>query len=280
MSLSGVASSAQESLTPSRLRLKARLREFWNSQPIYWDPLTEELAANSANRAKAASYVPEGSRVLDVACGSAANSVWLVPRGKYFGTDVSTEGLRRAQRTGLRLSCADAEQLPFASHCFDAAISTYALEHSINPVAMLREMYRVVRPGGRLVLLGPAWDFPFWYPNALRSRANSLLWRCGFTLRRLGGQLWACVSRSLPFVIIEEPDAFTQPFIYDSDAVYVVWSYEVIQQMRRWECRLLHCEVDDRLLGSSALVRTLKRMLLWLPLYRYAGSTVLMVFER
>jgi hypothetical protein len=50
--------------------------------------------------------------------------------------------------------------------------------------------------------------------------------------------------------------------------------------MRRWGFRLIHSEVDDRLVGTNTAVRLLKRLLFLLPLYRLAGSTVLMVFGR
>ena len=83
-----------------------------------------------------------------------------------------------------------------------------------------------------------------------------------------------------PWMIIEEPDALTQPFVYDSDAVYVVWTYEVIRQMHEWGWRLIHGEADTPLLGDNALVRFGKRVLMKLRAYRYAGSTVLLVFEK
>lgn len=263
-----------------RSRLKSRLREFWNKESQYWEPLTLENSLESPLRARAASFLPSGGRLLDIACGSAANSVWLLPRGEYFGTDISLAGLQRAPRGSLALACADAEALPFSDACFDAAISTYSLEHSVNPVAMLAEMRRVVKPGGRIVLLGPAWDLPFWCPNALRTRANSVVWRLQFTVGRFSRQCRALLGGILPFQIIEEPDAFTQPFICDADAVYIVWSFEVIRQMDRWGCRLVHCETDTQLLGTNPIVRFMKRFLMLFPAYRYAGSTCLMVFER
>ncbi len=267
-------------LPPARSRLKRRLREFWDTQSIYWSMFTDEIADRSKLRGRAASFIPAGGKILDIACGTTANSPWLLPRGEYFGTDISLGGLRHAKRKSLSLCCADAEGLPFGGECFDAVISTYALEHSVDPVKMLREMHRVVRPGGTIVLLGPTWDLPFWFPNALRSRASSILWRCRYTLERFIGQVAGYFLGRLPFVIIEEPDAFSQPFTYDSDAVYIVWSYEVIRQMENWGCRLVHFEVDDRLLGSSIVVRSFKRLLMLLPMYRFAGSTSLMVFER
>lgn len=260
--------------------LKQRLVAFWNAQQLYWDAMRDEVSAHSPHRKRTASFIPEGSRILDVACGSAANAQWLKPRGTYFGSDISQGGLRRVQQPDLLLTCADAEALPFADASFDAVISTFALEHAVRPVRMLREMSRVVRPGGRVVLLGPSWDLPFWYPNALLSKVGMPGWRLSYTWKRFLGQLRGWLFGRLPFLIIDDPDALSRPFVHDADAVYVVWSYEVIRQMKRWGLRLVHCEVDDRMLGHRAPLRLFKRLLCLLPPYRHAGSTVLMVFKR
>jgi SAM-dependent methyltransferase len=260
--------------------LKKRLVNFWNSREVYWDPISTCEAAESPQRQKAASFLPEGGDVLDVACGSAANAQCISLRCRYFGSDISQSGLRRASRPSLRLVCGDADQLPFASESFDAAISTFALEHCVNPKQMLQEMRRVVRPGGRIVLLGPSWDLPFWYPNAMRSQLREPAHRAAYTAKRFFGQMRGWFFGKLPFLRVEEPDAFHEEFVYDADAVYVVWNYEVIRQMKLIGCRLVHGEVDDRMWGTNKLLRVLKRLLYLLPIYRYAGSTVLLVFER
>jgi SAM-dependent methyltransferase len=267
-------------MTSSEELLKKRLVDFWNSQQIYWDPISTSEAADSPQRKKAASFLPAGGRVLDVACGSGANTASVSPHCRYFGSDISLTGLRRAQASSLPFVCADADQLPFQSGAFDGAISTFALEHSVNPKRMLEELRRVVRPGGRIVLLGPSWDLPFWYPNALRSALQKPVSRLTYAANRTLGQLRGWIFGTLPFERVNEPDAFHHEFVYDSDAVYVVWSYEVIEEMRRGGCRLVHGEVDDRLLGTRKAVQLLKQVLLLFPIYRLAGSTVLLVFER
>jgi glycosyltransferase involved in cell wall biosynthesis len=260
--------------------LKKKLVDFWNSQDVYWNSISTEEAAASPQREKAATFLRDGSTVLDVACGSAANASVIARKCRYFGSDISQTGLRRASTPALRLVCGDADQLPFAGASFDATISTFALEHCVNPVRMLREMQRVVRPGGRIVLLGPSWDLPFWYPNAVQSKLQEPGWRTAYTRKRLLGQLRGWLFGRLPFMRIEDPDAFHREFVYDSDAVYVMWSYEVIRQMKRFGCRLVHAEVDDKMWGARSVVRLLKRLLYLLPLYRHAGSTVLLVFDR
>jgi SAM-dependent methyltransferase len=261
-------------------RLRTRLRAFWGAYDGYLDHPVQADTGGKSLRVRVASFVPKDSRILDVACGLGTNSVSLAGRGEYFGTDLSLNFLRRASSRDLRLACADGEALPFAAEEFDAVMATYALEHCVEPERILREMWRVARRGGRIILLGPAWDFPFWYPSALLSRAGSLSWRLGYTLRRALGQLRALFGGESPFLIIEEPDALTQPFVYDADAVYVVWTWEVIRFMRGLGCELVVGEADTPLLGENLLVRFGKRILMTFPAYRYAGSTVLLVFEK
>ena len=272
-SVNGQADARAESL-------KKRLVSFWNSREVYWDPISTSEARESPEREKAVSFLPEGGRVLDVACGSAANAELIARRCSYVGADISPTGLHRAVGSALRLVCGDAEQLPFAGDSFDGTISTFALEHSVNPVRMLQEMHRVVRPGGRIVLLGPSWDLPFWYPNAMQSDMQDPGRRLAYSWRRLLGQAGGWLFGQLPFFRVEEPDVFHRDLVNDADAVYVVWTYEVIQQMKRFGCRLIHAEVDDRMWGTRSLVRLMKCFLYALPPYRLAGSTVLLVFER
>src|SRR5258708_24151870 len=273
-------STVEGSVGAKQASLKARLLDFWNAQEQGRDSGIDEAAASLTSRGKLASFIPEGSKILDVACGTTANLKWFGPRGDYFGTDVSIGFLRLGYKPERRLTCADAEALPFRNGCFEAATLTFALEHTVDPVGVLREMCRVVGQKGRVMLLGPTWDLPFWYPNALASKSKKIGWRIRYALRRLAGQLMGWMFGRLPFDTVEEPDALSHRFDFDSDAVYIVWSYEVIRQMKRWGFRLIHSEGDDLLLGTDSAVRLLKRLLFLLPIYRLAGSTVLMVFER
>jgi len=269
-----------QSLDAEARGLKKRLRAFWDAQQCYWDITSSGQCVESPARQRAASYLRAGESVLDVACGTAANATWLKDRCRYFGVDLSVTALQQPIHPFLRLACGDADHLPFRHDAFDGVVATYVLEHAVEPIEALREMCRVTKPGGRVVLLGPAWDFPFWYPNSLRSRGRNRWWRARYTLSRFWGQLWGGVLGRLPFVRVDEPDAFHSEFIYDADAVYVVWTYEVIRIMKQWGHRLIHWEVDDRLLGTNPTVRSLKRLLMRLPIYRYAGNTVLLVFEK
>jgi demethylmenaquinone methyltransferase/2-methoxy-6-polyprenyl-1,4-benzoquinol methylase len=107
---------------------------------------------------------PQAHRVLDVATGTAAVAIELVHAGAdrtVVGIDQSPEmlaaGRERVDRDGLsdriELREARAEALPFADAEFDGVTFTYLLRYVDDVPATLRELARVVRPGGTLAML-------------------------------------------------------------------------------------------------------------------------------
>jgi demethylmenaquinone methyltransferase/2-methoxy-6-polyprenyl-1,4-benzoquinol methylase len=98
--------------------------------------------------------------VLDVACGTAAVSLELVSQKDCFvvGIDQSPDmlevGRRRVMLAGatkkVRLEEGDARSLPFEDGQFDALTFTYLLRYVEDPAATLRELVRVVKPGGTI----------------------------------------------------------------------------------------------------------------------------------
>lgn len=261
-------------------KLKERLRNFWDQQQEYWDMLSAPSSSEAEIRKKTASYLPRGEAVLDVACGTGANSGFLKDDCRYFGVDLSIKALQRPIGAGLEIVCADTDHLPFRENYFGGAIATFVLEHAVDPILTIREVWRVVKPGGRIVFMGPAWDLPFAVPNSLLSKSGSFWWRFSYAAGRLRRQLLGWWFGVLPFEQVADPDAFHVKFIYDSDAVYIVWSYELIRKMKQWGCKLVHWEVDDPMLGTNPVVQAFKRFLMLFPIYRRSGGTVLLVFEK
>jgi len=101
-----------------------------------------------------------GERVLDVACGTGLVTLRAAervgPRGAVVGTDISERMVEAARslasRRGLRhvrFERMDAEELAFPDASFHAALDALGLMYVPDPVAALREMRRVLRPGGR-----------------------------------------------------------------------------------------------------------------------------------
>ncbi|HEY0151022.1 MAG TPA: class I SAM-dependent methyltransferase [Longimicrobium sp.] len=106
--------------------------------------------------------------LLDVGCGTAllldALRGWRMTPGWYVGADPSPEMLRvAAARIGdggrAAVVCAPAEALPFEDGAFDTVVSVSSLHYWADPQAGLREMRRVLRPGGRIIVADWARDF-------------------------------------------------------------------------------------------------------------------------
>jgi demethylmenaquinone methyltransferase/2-methoxy-6-polyprenyl-1,4-benzoquinol methylase len=126
------------------------------------------------------SRIPPGARVLDVATGTGAVAKELLGRGcTVVGLDQSPEMLavaRRALGESVELVEASAERLPFPDASFDALTFTYLLRYVDEPGSTLRELARVVRPGGAVASL------EFGVPRGLARPAWELWTRVGLPL--------------------------------------------------------------------------------------------------
>jgi demethylmenaquinone methyltransferase/2-methoxy-6-polyprenyl-1,4-benzoquinol methylase len=143
-----------------------------------------------------------GDRVLDVACGTAAVGIELVRRHgcSVVGLDQSPAMLaaarERIEMSGLEgaieLREGRAESLPFEDSSFDALTFTYLLRYVEDPAATLRELARVVRPGGTLAML------EFHVPRGAWRPLWELYVRAGLpALGRAAGRGWYDVGRFL-----------------------------------------------------------------------------------
>ncbi len=97
-------------------------------------------------------------RVLEVGVGTGRNLEHYPHGVEIVGIDVSEGMLERARRraagrSGVTLLHADAQDLPFADDSFDTAVATCVFCSVADPVRGLRELKRVVRPSGRVLLL-------------------------------------------------------------------------------------------------------------------------------
>lgn len=110
---------------------------------------------------------PAGA-LLDVGCGTAALLEalrgWGMAPERYVGVDPSAEMLRRAPaRIGddgrAAVVCAPAEALPFGDGAFATVVSASSFHYWAEPEAGLREMRRVLRAGGRIIVADWARDF-------------------------------------------------------------------------------------------------------------------------
>jgi SAM-dependent methyltransferase len=118
-----------------------------------------ELDGNGNDFSKIAGLWKEEGRgpVLDVGCGAGSVTAELVRRGRtVHGVDILGEAVERAASRGIRARRADVQDgLPYGDGSMDAVVALDVLEHVLDPAALLREIGRVLRPGGFVIAALP-----------------------------------------------------------------------------------------------------------------------------
>jgi phosphatidylethanolamine/phosphatidyl-N-methylethanolamine N-methyltransferase len=104
--------------------------------------------------------IKPGDRLLEVGVGTGINAALYPPECYVTGVDFSSSMLEKARARilnkgvrNVRLLQMDAANLRFADDTFDIVYAPYVISVVPDPVAVTREMYRVCRPGGRIVIL-------------------------------------------------------------------------------------------------------------------------------
>jgi SAM-dependent methyltransferase len=177
------------------------------------DPFFLAHRALRAEIARMAAYAH--GIVLDVGCGAAPYRP-LFAHAIYFGAEVPTASAHGSAKHADLLF--DGQRLPIADASVDAVLCSQVLEHVFEPDGFLREIHRVLRPGGRLLLTVPfVWDEheqPYDYARyssfALRHLASKHGFRVDEARRTLAdaslfAQLWLAylfkVCRRLPALL-------------------------------------------------------------------------------
>jgi demethylmenaquinone methyltransferase/2-methoxy-6-polyprenyl-1,4-benzoquinol methylase len=135
-------------------------RMFDSSAPDY-DRVDRLLALGSGSRYRRQALLraglARGMRMLDVAVGTglvAREAIGVVgDRGCVIGVDPSAGMVAHAEARGVALARGRAETLPFAPQSFDFLCMGYALRHLTDLQVVFQEFRRVLKPGGRLLLL-------------------------------------------------------------------------------------------------------------------------------
>jgi phosphatidylethanolamine/phosphatidyl-N-methylethanolamine N-methyltransferase len=127
--------------------------------PVY-DFIFDWIFAPGRSAAVSQLALAPNDTVLEVGIGTGLNLPLYPPLTRLTGIDLSSEMLDKAVERvqhlampNVTLKVMDATSLDFADNEFDKALATYTISAVPDPVAVLREMRRVVKPGGTLVLL-------------------------------------------------------------------------------------------------------------------------------
>lgn len=178
------------------LRHKSRALACYRYLSTVYDHIYPVLVGNKQTRDRVLSLVDldETDRVLDIGCGTGVSTeglLELTPR--VDAIDFSAAQLRRTRRKRTleqaRFVQGDAERLPYTDDGFDAAVAIGVIGYLPEPGALLRETRRVVKPGGRLLVMGPkrpvyppgAWLLGSMLATFSASRATRLFEEAGWS---------------------------------------------------------------------------------------------------
>src|SRR5688572_31044918 len=186
-----------------------------------------------------------GARVLDVGCGVGQVVARLDAAGfEAHGVDVSQPNIERARKVCSRCQLYDGKKLPFADNYFASAGALNVLEHVDEPESFIREIVRVVEPGGKVVLSSPnffrVFGFRDYHP---RMRGIGNKWRNWRRLRQKRAQMRiepSAVRFDRMQPIIKEP------FTPDDDAIIATNAAEMKFFLERVGCEVLRVECTDR----------------------------------
>jgi ubiquinone/menaquinone biosynthesis C-methylase UbiE len=184
-------------MSNAQQNLKERVRAFWQANPcgtkfadappgtrLFYERVEEHRYTKEWHIPLAAGFAAaKGQRVLEIGCGLGTDGAQFAKAGAiYTGVDLTDAAVELAQKRfelfGLpgAFRTADAENLDFADESFDLVYSHGVLHHTPDTERAVREVHRVLRPGGRAVVM-------LYHRDSYNYRVNIRL------LRRAGAQL-------------------------------------------------------------------------------------------
>jgi SAM-dependent methyltransferase len=192
-------------------------------------PLERELLAS----------LPGQARILDLGCGDGSHMALLATGGTVVGVDLSVTLLAPASSLGS-VAAATGERLPFRDGVFDLVYVSHVLHHSRDHRLVLREIHRVLRSGGNLVVIETCEDNPLMrLARRIRPEWESVPVRSRFRFAELVHAIQAsgfAVDRTEQFNVL-----------------YWIWGYA----RRRW--RFLEGQVKRVVRLELAAVKRLRR---------------------
>ncbi len=186
-----------------------------------------------------------GAKVLDVGCGVGQVVARLTEAGaEAYGVDVSEPNIDRARKFSERCQVYDGKKLPFAEGSFNRVGALNVLEHVEEPEAFIRELSRVLEPGGKIVLSSPNFFRVLgWHDYHPKMRGLGNKWRNWKRLQEKRQQIKSD-PRSVRFDRMSP--IVKEPFTPDDDAIVATNGIEMKFFLEQAGCRVEKILCTDR----------------------------------
>jgi SAM-dependent methyltransferase len=139
--------------------MEAYVYDVLNQDGWWWEVGRRALARRLLEHYGPASANGHRPRILEIGCGSGALLQDLQEKNTVYGMDLADAALKICRERGLDcVSMADVTALPYGDEAFDTVIAIDVLEHIDDDGAALREIHRVAKPGGTLIVTVPAFQ--------------------------------------------------------------------------------------------------------------------------
>jgi ArsR family transcriptional regulator len=201
-------------------RRRLRSAEFFAHAAERWDAVREHIFGRAANLVPLLGLIEEDWVVADLGLGTGALTETLAPfAGRVIGVDRSEQMLAAAAHrlsgvANVELRKGELERLPIEDGELDLAVLALVLHYVVDPLAVLTEVRRALKPGGRLVLLDMrAHDRGPWYAEEMGH-----VWS-GFDSERMRGWLGDAGLTSTRFVPLPPAQDANGPLLFLASAV-------------------------------------------------------------
>jgi SAM-dependent methyltransferase len=204
-----------------------------------------------------------GARVLDAGCG-AGQVVGSLDQAGYeaYGVDVSEPNIAYARKASARCQMYDGRHLPFPDRYFASAGALNVLEHVEEPEAFIREIVRVVEPGGKVVLSSPNFlrvlGFRDYHPK-MRGLRNKLQ-----NLKRLAEKRRIMKRNPSEARFDRMQPIIKEPFTPDDDAIVATNALEISFFLQQSGCEIVQVNCTDRYVAKPAAIALDRTPLRWL----------------
>lgn len=243
--------SIGDEYSPELKSLEQRLKEYYSNNSKYYANIdftsTNWVDKSEMGFRQIVALASLSSKICEIGCGSANilkhySHFESIYSGCDFSTHLIQENLKRYPKAEFR-TIAQPNILPYDDESFDFVFSVFVIEHSTNPSKFLDECARIIKPGGRLVILCP----DFLGRGTMTSQRSG--WSRGTASQKLKKGRWldAIITlydnrvkiplyckkmaseaiKSPQFLINLDPVVFQDEFMPDVDAVYVTFKDEM-----------------------------------------------------